>query len=56
MGFAGIYELDGETLKITFGFLTDPANQQREEKRPTSFDPSGSGSRKLNYRLKRVGD
>ena len=50
----GIYEFEGESLRICYGIHIDPPNNP-EFRRPDSF-VAGPGTRRFYLKLRRVGD
>jgi uncharacterized protein (TIGR03067 family) len=56
IAFSGIYEFDGEFLRVCYGIRLDPANQPPESRRPDSFLVSSGGFRRTYVKLKRVGE
>ena len=50
----GIFEFEGEFLKVCWAFRLDPANT-KDFVRPDSFMASPGASRRLYLKLRRVG-
>jgi uncharacterized protein (TIGR03067 family) len=56
IAFSGIYEFDGEFLKVCYGIRLDPPNEPPESRRPDSFLVSGRNFRRTYLKFERVGD
>jgi hypothetical protein len=56
IAFSGIYEFDGEFLRVCYGIRLDPANQPAESRRPDSFIVASGGFSRNYVKFKRVGE
>lgn len=54
LAFVGIYEFDGELLRVCYRIRLDPANEPSDSKRPDSFLVRGGGFRRVYVKLRRV--